>query len=273
MPKSGSRIATAQGPRAVFRSPRERIIPTGDSSIIINVGQTARDTYQRLDAAKRQALAKQIGVDQRILKELVDDVGIIVAEWICCPPTVDPYSTPEVQKLVESVLRFLRSVQLHNEALADPKISASGSVIDQDQHKAWRTRQQALAPLMTAINNSWHAGGRWDVSEALHIAKTLSDKKGGHDASQADRTVIAQDRLVEVWCKRINEKPSMGTTDPAAPDKFYTALLEDLKVWRPRTMFPDDRKEFDGAEVNAFFREVIGKGGIRLAIKRTARKS
>lgn len=272
MPKSGSRIATAQGPRAVLRSPRDRIIPTGDSSIITHVGQTVRDTYRRLDATKRQALADQIGVDQPILKELVDDVGIIVAEWICCPPITDPYSTPENQKFIETAIKFLKAVQSHNEALDGPKIAASSSAIDHDRQASSLSRQLALAPLMTAINPSWRADGRWDVTMALHIANTLSDKKGAHSGSQDDRTVIAQDRLIEVWCKRIDRKPSLGTTDPAAPHRFYTTLLADLEVSTPVTMFTLHRGVFGRSEVKSFYREVIGKGGIRLAIKRAARK-
>lgn len=245
----------------------------GDSSIIPHVGQTVRDTYQRLATAKRDALAKQIEVNKRILKGLVDDVGIIVAEWICCPPISDPYSTPEMQKIISSAIAFLKAVKSHTEALDGRKNASIGSSIELQRQAAWRSKQQALAPLMTAINPLWRADNRWDVHNALHIAETLSDKKGGHSASQDDRTVIAQDRLIEVWCQRTNKKPSLGTTDPAAPDPFYTALLADLDVSKPRTMFTNDRDVFARSEVDAFFREVIGKGGIRLAIKRATGKS
>lgn len=205
--------------------------------------------------------------------ELVNDVGIIVAEWICSPPTTDLYSTPDMQKFIQSAITFLRSIKSHTEALDGREIAASGSPTHHTGQAAWRCKQQALAPLMTAINPLWRADNRWEVHNALHIAETLSDKKGGHSASQDDRTVIAQDRLIEVWWERTTKKPSLGTTNPAAPDPFYTALLADLEVSKPRTMFTTDREVFDRSEVDAFFREVIAKGGIRLAIKRAAGRS
>mgnify|MGYP006894102100 CR=1 FL=1 len=267
MSKSKNPSKSWPHPGSAPMSPRDRVIPAGKSSIIPGAGQAVRDTFSRLDPDRRLALADQIQVDQMVLANLVDDVGVIVSEWISCPPTEDVFSSQDMQAFVTRTIAFLDAVNSHFETGYGPASDDVGK-IDRLEWDAWITKQRALAPLMVLINPAWDAEGQWDVRKALHVAKTLSDKKGGSAASDEERTIFAQDRMIEAWFRRTGRPPGLGTTDKAAPHPFFRSLFEDLSVSRPTTMTNPNPGCFTPAEVASFYAEVVNTGGILRAIKR-----
>lgn len=257
-------------------SPRQTILVDKNGADIGIEGRARRNTYDALPVHRRTALADSIGVTQDTLKELVDDAGIAISQWISQPPVWDVYSDPDIQKFVTAAVAFLKLVDSHSESAYPQQQEQSKESPEQSEERRaiWLRKQTALAPLMALMNPAWSQDTRWDVRRALHVAKTLSDKRlAGEDAHGDDRDIIAQDLLVQSWADRTAFLVSKGTTGNVAPDPFFDDLLKDLTVYRPTSLFDKENSAFPAEEISKFHQCVVKNAGIVRAVNRWLSKN
>ncbi|NJC41032.1 hypothetical protein GGQ87_001290 [Brevundimonas alba] len=257
-------------------SPRQHTITDHRGSFVADHGRTPRTTFDGLSDEKRQRLAAQIKVDERTLKELVDDAGTIVAVWLLARTGRDVYSKPQHQEFINASVEFLEQVHRLSRRGIDRPESEEGFAEARLTELALTPIRQELTPLMKLINPAWHDSTNWDVREALTMALTLSNKiPHGEDAAGDDRDRLAADCLTASWLRRTGRRPSTGTKRMSGPYRFYLALLDDrspddlsLPVEQPRSIIPQERSKFSRDEVRDFRKVVVEGGALRRAILR-----
>jgi hypothetical protein len=225
---------------------------------------------------KRQKLASQIKVNEPTLKDLVDDVGVIVSVWLLAPTTQDAYSARQHQAFVNASVDFLERVHRLSRKGMDRPESEEALAIDGLTEPSLTRMRQDLSPLMKLINPAWQDSASWDVRAALEMALSLSDKlPQGEDAAGDYRDRLAADSLVESWRRLTKSRPSAGENRMNSPYRFYLGLLGEgspgspsLSVKPPQGLFPHDKGPFSSEEIQDFREVILEKRALRRAIQR-----
>ncbi|WP_226637932.1 hypothetical protein [Brevundimonas poindexterae] len=239
-------------------------------------GSPPKATFDALSEEHRQRLASQIKVDERTLKELVNDAGVAVAMWSLAPTGRDVYSGQPHQALIAASIEFLDHVHcLSRRGVGRPdseEAFAEAKRIDLD----FMAIRQELTPLMKLINPAWQDSDSWDVRAALKMARALSDKNPqGEAAAGHDRDRHAAGYLTASWVRHTGRRPSKGKKRVNSPYRFYLALLggkphlvPSPSVEHPQRIDTQERTAFSREEVSDFREAVVEGGALGRAIQR-----